>query len=185
MTLLIAGLILFVALHMIPSVPPLRTELVANLGEKKYRAIFSALAFVSLALIIWGFSKADFQPVYQPVTWGRSMAFGLVPIAVILFAAANMPTHIRAFFRHPMLIGLFLWALAHLAANGDMKSILLFGTLGAFSVVAIVSSSIRGSQSSHDKPPRWKMDGVAIVSGTIVAGLFAKFHGTLFGMPLM
>ena len=90
MTLLITGLTVFVGLHLIPSVPPLRTALIASLGEKKYRAIFAAASFVGLALIIWGFSRAEFQPVYQPLVWGRSLAFGLVPIAVILFAAANM-----------------------------------------------------------------------------------------------
>ena len=185
MNLLITGLTLFVALHLIPTVPPLRTALVSSLGEKKYRAIFSAVSFASLALIIWGFSKAEFQPVYQPLTWGRSLAFGLVPIAVILFAAANMPTHIRAFVRHPMLAGLFLWAVVHLAANGDFSSIVLFGTLGAFAVVATASAIMRGKQSSQDKAPRWAMDAVAIVSGTVVAGLFAIFHGVLFGIPLV
>ncbi len=185
MNLLIIGLALFVGLHLIPCIPPLRTALVSSLGEKKYRALFAASSFVGLALIIWGFSKAEFQPVYQPLIWGRSLAFGLVPIAVILFAAANMPTHIRAFVRHPMLAGLFLWAIAHLAANGDLSSILLFGTLGAYSVVATASAIVRGKKPSEDKAPRWAMDVVAVVSGTVVAGLFAKFHDVLFGMPLM
>ncbi len=185
MNLLIIGLTLFVALHLIPSVPPLRTSLIENLGEKKYRAIFAAVAFASLALIIWGFSRADFEPVYQPLTWGRSLAFGLVPVALILFAAANMPTHIRAIVRHPMLAGLFLWAVAHLAANGDLRSILLFGTLGAYSVIATVSIVLRSNQSSQAKAPMWTMDAVAIVSGVVVAGLLAKFHGVLFGMPLI
>ena len=84
-----------------------------------------------------------------------------------------------------MLAGLFLWALAHLTANGDLRSILLFGTLGAFSVVATASAVLRGKQPSQDKAPRWAMDVAAIVSGVVVAGLLAKFHGTLFGMPLM
>ncbi len=185
MTLLITGLTLFVALHLIPCVPPLRTALVASLGDKKYRAIFSVIAFAGLALIVWGFSRAEFQPVYQPLAWGRSLAFGLVPIALILFAAANMPTHIRGFVRHPMLAGLFLWAIAHLAANGDLRSILLFGILGAYAVIATVSAVMRGNQSSQSKAPRWSMDAVAVASGIVVAGLLAKFHGSLFGMPLM
>lgn len=104
---------------------------------------------------------------------------------MILFAAANMPTHIRAFVRHPMLAGLFLWAIAHLAANGDLRSILLFGTLGAYSLVATASVIMRGKQPSQDKAPRWAMDVMAIVSGAVVAGLLAIFHGALFGIPLM
>ena len=185
MNVLIIGLTLFVALHLIPSVPSLRTSLIESLGEKKYRAIFAAVAFAGLALIIWGYSRAGFEPVYQPAAWGRSLAFGLVPIAVILFAAANMPTHIRAIVRHPMLAGLFLWAIAHLAANGDLRSLLLFGTLGVYALVATVSIVLRSNQSSQEKAPRWTMDAVAIVSGIVVTGLLVKFHGVLFGMPLM
>lgn len=185
MGILIIGLAVFVLLHLIPTRPALRAGLIENLGERKYRAIFSIVAFAGLALIVWGFSRADFQPIYQPLTWGRSLAFGLVPIAIILFAAANMPTHIRAFIRHPMLAGLFLWAIAHLAANGDLRSVLLFGVLGVYAIIATLSAVTRGGDSSQGKAPRWSMDAAAIASGVVVAGLIAKFHGFLFGMPLI
>ncbi len=185
MSLLITGLIVFVALHLIPSVVPLRSALIATLGENKYRAIFSIISFVGIGLIVWGFSSAQFQPVYQPFAWGRPAALILVPVAIILFAAANMPTHIRAVVRHPMLAGLFLWALVHLFANGDLRSILLFGTLGIYAVVATISAVVRAKEPSEAKAPRWAMDAVAVVAGVIVAGLIAKFHGALFGMPLM
>ena len=135
--------------------------------------------------MIWGFSMAEFQPVYEPLSWGHSLALALVPIAVILFAAANMPTHIRALVRHPMLVGLFLWALAHLAANGDQRSIVLFGTLGVYAVVATISATLRSTHSSVSKAPRWTMDIIAVAAGIAVAGLLANFHGGLFGMPLM
>ncbi len=185
MLVLVVGLTIFVALHLIPCVPSRRTTLLTSLGEKSYRTVFSIGSFIGLGLIIWGFSMAEYQPVYEPFSWGRSMALTLVPIAVILFAAANMPTHIRAFVRHPMLAGLFLWALAHLAANGDQRSIVLFGTLGIYAVVATISSVSRSKGAAASKAPRWTMDIVAVVAGIIVASLLAKFHGTLFGMPLM
>ncbi len=185
MGILILGLAVFIGLHLIPAVPALRTALIGGFGESKYRFLFSLVAFVGLAIIVWGYSSADFRPVYEPAAWGRSLAFGLVPIALILFAAANMPTHIRAIVRHPMLAGLFLWALVHLAANGDLRSVLLFGALGVYAVVATISAVMRTQQPSESKPPRWSMDAAAVVAGVVVAGLLAKFHGTLFGMPLM
>ena len=137
-------------------------------------------------MMVWGYSAAPFEPVYSPPGWGRHAAMGLVPVALVLFAAANMPTHIRAVVRHPMLLGLLLWALAHLAANGDLRSVALFGTFGGFAVVAAVRrGGAREAASADDKPPRLALDAAAIVSGTIVAGLLAYFHAALFGMPVI
>ena len=184
MTLLVAGLALFVALHLIPSLPPLRAALVASMGEKPYRGAFSITAFASLAMVVWGFADAPFEPVYTPPAWGRHAAMGMTPVAFVLFAAANMPTRIRGIVRHPMLLGLLLWALAHLAANGDLRSVTLFGTFAGFAVVAAVSAVVRGKQPPADQTPRLALDAAALVSGLAAAGLLAYFHGALFGMPV-
>ncbi|MCY3754217.1 MAG: NnrU family protein [Alphaproteobacteria bacterium] len=185
MTLLVAGLALFIVLHLVPSIAPLRAGLVAGMGEKTYRGVFSALAFAGLAMIVWGYSAAPFEPVYAPPDWGRQAAMWVVPAALVLFAAANMPTHIRSIVRHPMLLGLLLWALAHLAANGDLRSLLLFGGLAGFSVVAAASAVARGKRPPADKPPRLAMDAAALVAGLVVAGLLAYFHAALFGVPVL
>ena len=185
MTLLVAGLALFIVLHLVPSVPPLRAGLVAGMGEKRYRGAFSALAFAGLALIVWGYSAAPFEPVYSPPDWGRQAAMWLAPAAFVLFAAANMATHIRSVVQHPMLLGLFLWALAHLAANGDLRSLLLFGGLAGFSVAAAVSAVARGKRPPADKAPRLAMDAAALASGLVAAAVFAYFHAALFGVPVL
>ena len=185
MTLLVAGLALFIALHLVPGVAPLRAGLVAGMGERRYRGAFSALAFASLAMIVWGYAAAPAEPVYSPPDWGRQAAMGVVPAALVLFAAANMPTHIRSVLRHPMLLGLLLWALAHLAANGDLRSLLLFGGLAGFSVAAAASAVARGKRPPADKPPRLAMDAAALASGLAAAALFAYFHAALFGAPVL
>ena len=105
MTLLVAGLALFIAIHAVPSIAPLRAALVAGMGQQSYRAVFSLIAFASIALIVWGFSEAPFEPVYSPAPWGRHAAMIAMPVSAVLFVAANMPTHIRAVLRHPMLLG--------------------------------------------------------------------------------
>ena len=185
MNLLVYGLALFVVLHLIPSAPPLRAALVARMGEMPYRGVFSLIALASLVMVVGGFAAAPYEPVYSPPVWGRHAALTLVPIALVLFAAANMPTHIRAFVRHPMMLGLLLWALAHLAANGDLRSVTLFGSFAGFAVVATVSAVARGKRPDTNKAPRLAMDAAAIVSGLVVAGLFAYFHAALFGMPII
>lgn len=185
MSLLVAGLALFVVLHLIPSVPPLRAGLVARMGDRGYRGGFALIAFASLAMVVGGYAAAPFEPVYSPPGWGRPAAMWLVPAAFVLFAAANMPTHIRSVVRHPMLLGLLLWALAHLAANGDLRSVTLFGVFAGFAVVAAASAVARGKRPPDDKAPRLAMDAAALGSGIVAAGVFAYFHAALFGMPVL
>ncbi len=79
MTLLAAGLALFGVLHLIPSVPPLRAGLVARMGERPYRGVFSLVALASLVMAVWGFSTAPFEPVYSSPSWGRHAALGEEP----------------------------------------------------------------------------------------------------------
>ena len=184
MTLLVAGLVLFIALHLIPSVVPLRAALIARLGAGPYRGLFSLVAAAGLGLIVWGFAGAPFEPLYAVPAWGRQVAMFAVPVALVLFAAANMPTHIRAVLRHPMLLGLLLWAIAHLLSNGDLRSVVLFGAFAGYAVLGLVSAVARDQRLSTDKAPRLAMDGVAIVAGLVAALLLAVFHAALFGVPV-
>ena len=183
MTLLVAGLALFVAVHLLPSVVPLRDVLVARLGAGAYRGLFSLVAAAGLVLVVWGFSRAPFEPLYNAPAWGRQVAIVAVPVALVLLAAANMPTHIRAVLRHPMLLGVLLWAIAHLLSNGDLRSVVLFGGFAGYAVIDLISVVARGKRPSTEKAPRLAMDGVAIVAGLVAAGLLTYFHTALFGAP--
>ena len=185
MILLVVGLALFVAVHLIPSVVSLREALVARLGAGAYRAVFSLAALVGLVMVVWGFSRAPFDPVYTAPNWGRQFAMFAVPVSLVLLAAANMPTHIRTVLRHPMLLGVLLWALAHLLSNGDLRSIVLFGSFAGYAVLDLVSVGLRGKRPSAEKAPRLAMDAVAIVAGLVVAGLLMVFHHALFGVPVI
>ena len=184
MTLLVAGLVLFFAIHAVPGIAPLRAALVAGMGERPYRGVFSLIVLASFALMVWGFSEAPFEPVYAPAPWGRHAAMIAMPASAVLFVAANMPTHIRAVLRHPMLLGLLVWALAHLAANGDLASVVLFGGFAAFAVLAPLSLAVRGKHPPTVKAPRLAMDAAAVVGGLIAVGLVMHFHGVFFGMPV-
>ena len=185
MTLLLAGLVLFIGVHLVPCVVPLCAALVARLGPGRYRGLFSLLALAGLVLVVLGFVRAPVEPVYAVPGWGHQVSMFAVPVALLLFAAANMPTHIRAVLRHPMLLGLLLWATAHLLSNGDLRSVVLFGSFAGYAVIDLVSALVRGSRPSTDKAPRIAMDGAAIVAGLVAAVLLAVFHGTLFGVPVV
>lgn len=185
MTTLFVGLSLFFAIHLLPCVPSARAGLVTKIGAGPYKGVFALASLASFALLVWGFSHAPFVAVYSPPSWGRHAAMLMVPIALVLFAAANMPTHIRSTLRHPMMIGLLLWSCAHLLANGDLRAVVLFGSFGIYAVVAGLSAVARGKTLGGDKPPRFAMDAAAVAGGLIVAGLIMRFHGSLFGMPVL
>ena len=185
MTLLIAGLALFIAVHSIPSVVPLRATLIARLGAGLYRGLFSLVAVAGLVLVVWGFARAPFEPVYTAPSWGRQVAMFVVPVALVLLAAANMPTHIRAVLRHPMLLGVLLWAIAHLLSNGDLRSVVLFGGFGGYALLDLFSVPARGKRPSNEQAPRLALDAAAIVAGLAAAGLLTYFHAHLFGVPVI
>ena len=185
MVLLVAGLALFLVVHMVPSVAPLRATLIARFGAGAYRGTFSLVALVGLGLIVWGFVRAPFEQLYATPSWGRQVAMFAVPVSLVLLAAANMPTHIRAVLKHPMLLGVLLWATAHLLSNGDLRSVVLFGSFAGYAVFDIISAEVRGKRPSTEKVPRLAMDAVAVVAGLVATGLFMVFHGALFGVPVL
>lgn len=184
MTVLALGLALFIGIHLLPSIPPLRTSLRTHLGARRYRALFSVLALVGLVLIVIGFGRAEFKPLWNPPAWGQRAALLLMFPALILFPAANMPSNIKRFTRHPMLWGTTLWALAHLLANGDLASLVLFGSLGAYALFDMVSATLRGAALSKVRQPLSK-DLIVIAAGTTVYVALLFLHPFLFGAQVL
>ena len=84
--------------------------------------------------------------------------------------------------KHPMLVGVILWASAHLLANGDLASLLLFGGFLVFAIFDIFSVTRRGKAKATDNP-KIKFDIIAVVAGIILYGLIQHFHAFLFRVP--
>lgn len=144
MMLLVVGLLLFFAVHLVPAQPEIRGSLVARFGERPYKIAFAVLALIGLLLIIAGWGKLQLYPgknpiLWDPPLWTRHIAIALMLPAIILLVAAYVPSRIRTAVKHPMLLAIKIWALAHLLANGDMASLLLFGGFLAFAVFDRIS----------------------------------------------
>ena len=183
MAILVLGLALFLGIHLLPVLPALRTRLLARLGEGPYKGLFSIVSAAGLTLIIGGWwMRPPPVQVFAPFPEARAAAPILVSIAFVLFAAANMRTHLRARLRHPMLIGLALWSGTHLLANGDLASTILFGSFLAYSIVDLASAVHRGARKPFE--PSWVHDAIAIASGAILAGLTIRYHAQLFGVAV-
>ena len=144
MTILILGIIVLIGIHFVPAFADLRDSLMARLGRNGYRALFSVVSLLGLALVVWGFAKAPVVQIWAPPVWTRHLALLLMLPVFPLLLAAYLPGKIKAKVRHPMLAAIKFWALAHLIANGDLASIILFGSFLAYAVVDRILVKRRG-----------------------------------------
>ena len=131
MTLLIAGLILFIGAHSTRVfADDWRTRTIERLGELKWKGLITALSIAGFVLMIVGYDQARMTPIalWQPPIWTRHVAVLFNLLAFVLLAAAYVPRNIiKSKIGHPMIAGVKIWALAHLLANGNLADVLLFG----------------------------------------------------------
>lgn len=184
MSVLAAGLVIFLGIHLVPAFPNLRTRLVARLGERRYKGLFSLASAAGLALIIAGYALAPSnERVFSPNAAAIVVAPVAITLAFILFAAANMRGYLRHALQHPMLIGLAVWSAVHLLANGDLRGTLLFGAFLAFATLDLASAISR--QAVKPFVPSVKFDLMAIVGGLVAALAVMALHRMLFGVPVV
>ena len=188
MTVLILGLLLFLGLHSVRIFADgWRSAQLARLGEKRWKGLYSLVAFAGLGLIIWGYALARQHAL---VLWtppmGLRHASGLLMLfSLILLAAANVPRNrIKTWVHHPMLLGTQLWAVAHLLANGSVADVLLFGGFLAWSSVDL-HAAVRRDRAAGTRYQGGTMPGtlIAIGAGFALWLLLAFWlHGVLFGV---
>jgi len=184
MTILILGLIIFISIHLLPAFPGVRTRLLRKYGDKRYKGLFSLVAATGLIVIIVGMIYRDFIHLWVPPVWGRHAATTLMLPAIILLVAADVPSNIKRFTRHPMLWGVTLWACAHLLANGDLASLILFGTFGSYALFDMWSANRRGSEKNTQVYPVSKDAKLAII-GIVVYAVIIFIHPYVIGVPVI
>ena len=180
MATLFAGLLLFLGVHLIPAVPGLRSRLASSLGEQRYKGWFSIASGLGLALIIVGYMISDDRArVFGPWPEARGLAPYAMTLSFILLAASNMRSYLRRWLAHPMLLGIIIWSLVHLLANGDRRGTVLFGAFLLWALFDLVAASLRPTTKTF--VPEGKFDLMAIVGGALLALLVMTFHRLLFG----
>jgi uncharacterized membrane protein len=186
MTMLIAGLILWISVHLFPSVlPGARGSLINKLGEGPYKGLFALDLVIAILLMVFGWRSAMPEYWYTPPLAGMPVAtFALVLIAFVLMGAANAPTNLKCRLRHPMLTGVIVWAVAHLLANGDSRSVILFGGLGTWALIAIFTINSRDGAWEPPEPVPASKDIVLVAIGAALTALVAFFHEYLSGVAL-
>jgi len=178
MLVLVVGLVIFLGVHSVSIVAPgWRTAPVARLGESPWRGRHSLASAVGLALIVVGYGMARRDPIvlYTPPAALRHLALVvMLPVFPLLFAA-YLPGRIRAAAKHPFLLAVKLWALAHLLANGMLADVLLFGAFLAWAVVDRISVKRRPAAQTHEvpaAPPGAANDAIALIGGLVVYAVF-------------
>ena len=151
------------------------------------KGLYSIVAITGFVLIVWGYGLARQDPtfLYMPPFWLRHVAFLLLVPVFPLLLAAYFPGRIQATLKHPMLVALKLWALAHLLVNGTLADVLLFGGLLAWAVVDRISLKRRIPRAIPSLPRSGLNDVIAIVLGLAIYAAFVFWlHRVLIGIPL-
>ena len=186
--ILILGLVVMLGAHVFVTFRDARAGLMAKLGQNGYRALFSVVSIAGLALIVWGYGQYRAHELIQilsPPAFIRHITVGLMLFAVIFFTAAFIPSHIKAKLKHPILAGVKTWALAHLLSNGDLGSILLFGSFMAWGVYARIAAKRRGDAGTTMAPDGWINDIIVVVVGIVIyLALGYAFHPMVVGVPV-
>lgn len=186
---MIAGLVVFLGVHALTTQRDVRARLIASTGEGTYKILYSLVSVAGLALIIWGFARyraTGWIDVWYPPVALEHIAVALMLPAVILVVASYIRGRIYTTLKHPMLAGVKLWAAAHLLANGDLGSIILFGSFLAWAVFDRISLKRRGDAGAPPIPVNGPTnDLIAIAVGVIAyVALGYAFHPAVIGVPV-
>lgn len=186
MLLLILGLILFLGIHSVRMLAPAwRDRRLAAMGEGSWKGLYSLVSLVGFVLIVWGYSRAwAVAPVlYEPPTGLKHLAVLLMFFSFVSAMVSAFPAgRLKAALKHPLLLAVKIWAFAHLLANGDLASIILFGAFLVWAVADRIALKRRKAPIPKAGPAKW--DVLAIVTGAVLYALFVwRLHLWLIGVP--
>jgi len=179
--LLFLAVTLFAVIHLIPAFPSLKARLKDRLG-RKYGMIFAVGSTLSLILIVVGWQMADRSIVYDPPGWGFSANMALSLVAFLLLGVFLFRGRMRQILRLPLAMGVVLWSVGHLLANGDRASVILFGGLLGYSVAHLVAGFSQGFRSSPEV--RQGHDVIAVFVGVALYGVMIQMHQYFPGVAL-
>lgn len=190
MSVLIIGLLLFLGVHSVRIfAEDWRGAQIARFGETGWKLAYSLVSLVGLVVLIYGYgmSRADPVFVWNPPIWTRHLAALLTLPAFILLAAAYVPgNRIRSALGHPMILGVKVWAFAHLLANGRLGDIVLFGAFLLWAVLDFRAARQRDRAAPVTRPAGGLAgDAITLAAGLIGWVVFALYlHTWLIGVPV-
>jgi uncharacterized membrane protein len=186
---MILGLVLFFGVHTLTTQREMRARVIAASGEGGYKIGYTLVSLLGFVLIVWGFAHyraAGMWEIWTPPTALKHLAVALMLPAVILVVASYIRGRIYTRLKHPMLAGIKLWAAAHLLANGDLGSIILFGSFLGWAVFDRISLKHRADSGAPPIPVGGPSNDLMAVAVGLVAylALGFAFHPVVIGVPV-
>ena len=188
MLVLILGLVLFLGTHSVRIfAEPWRSRTLARVGEARWKGVYAVVSLVGFVLLVWGYGLARQQPVllWTPPVAMRHIAALLTLLSFVLLAAAYVPGNgLKAKLHHPMVLGVKVWAFAHLLANGTLADLLLFGSFLVWAALNFRAARGRDRAAGVAYPPgRAAATAITVVVGVVAWVVFAFWaHGALIGV---
>jgi uncharacterized membrane protein len=183
---MIAGLVLFLGAHTLTTMRDTRAALMGRIGEGPYKGLYSLVSAAGLVLIVWGFGRyrtTGYIVLWDPPQWLHPIALVLLWVSFVALAAAYSPAgKIKGLLRHPMLVGVKAWALAHLLVNGDLGSLILFGAFLVWAVYDRIAVKRRGDPGAPTVAAFGRNDAIVIVVGTVAYIAVLWLHDVVIGV---
>jgi len=178
------GVLLWAGAHLIPALAvDFRGKLIDRFGENAYKGLFTLLMIAAIYLIVSGWKSVPPANLYLPPDWGRHVAALLVLLGMIGFLAPYPPNNIKRLLRHPQLTGVKLWGVGHLLANGETRSLVLFGGLTAWAVLEVVLINRREGARTVPPAAPVRNDILLVIVAVAIYAVFAFVaHPWLFGV---
>ena len=191
MLYLILGLVIFFGAHLFTTFRSREPgkDIKAKLGYGPYMGLYSLVPIAGFVLICWGFDATrDAGSLYMAPSWGRHVNLALMLPSLILLVASQLPTGaIKKAVKHPMLVAVKLWAFGHLLANGELNSVILFGSFLAYAVIDRIAVKKRGDNGpARDAAVSVMSDvGAVVIGGGLYVAILMWLHPILFGVAIM
>ena len=188
MTLLVVGLVAFLGIHSVRVLAPgYRDTMISRLGVGPWKGIYSLVSLSGLLAIIWGYGSARTQYVhlYSLPDWSVYLTMILMLISLVLAVSADLPVgRIKQAVKHPLLIGAKIWAIAHLLVNGDLASLVLFGSLFIWALFILINASRRDVPDPVAQSSKGDFAAIGIGLALWLAIIF-WLHSWLIGVPVI
>jgi uncharacterized membrane protein len=172
----------FGVVHLNPAVPAWKAHAVKSFG-KAYGPVYGIVSLLLLMACLWAFRRVDIIPLYDPPPWGRHANFGLSLAGFIFIGIFLFRGSWRNRLKVPMAIGVGLWTLGHLIANGDTRTTLLFGGLAAVATLQGLLKLRNGPFAPSDERNGHNL--LSVLGGVALYGLAIQLHAVIAGVPVI
>ena len=183
----VVGLLLFLGVHSTRVFAEgWRSAMIARIGERPWKGIYSVVSIVGFFLLVWGYNQARQQmPLWDPPAVMRYVTVLLMLPVFVLLVAPYVPRNgIKAKLHHPQILSVKLWAFAHLLSNGNLADVLLFGGFLAWSIVSFSAARKRDRAAGTVYPAGTPRGTIicAVVGLALYAAFMMGLHTWMIGV---